>query len=71
MSGDVECAWLATGIADAVTSDLRALAHFHVVDRSRVADVTGRANRGHREVAVALQALLLVFSDQLTNRVSY
>jgi|KBSMisStandDraft_5_1062788.scaffolds.fasta_scaffold01200_6 adenylate cyclase len=68
MSGDAECAWLATGIADAVTTDLRALAHFHVVDRSRVADATGRANRGPQEVAAALHARLLVLGAfQRTN----
>jgi DNA-binding winged helix-turn-helix (wHTH) protein len=68
MSGDAECAWLATGIADAVTSDLRALEHFRVVDRARVSDVTGRANAGPQDVAAALQARLLVLGAfQRTN----
>ena len=63
-----ECAWLATGIADAVTSDLRALAHFRVVDRSRVADAMGRANGAPQDVAAALQARLLVLGAfQRTN----
>jgi adenylate cyclase len=68
MSGDAECGWLATGIADAVTSDLRGLDHFHVVDRARVADVTGRANAGPQDVAAALPARLLVLGAfQRTN----
>jgi DNA-binding winged helix-turn-helix (wHTH) protein/tetratricopeptide (TPR) repeat protein len=68
ISGDAECAWLATGIADAVTSDLRALAHFQVVDRSRVADVIGRPGDAPEDVAAALQARLLVLGAfQRTN----
>ena len=68
MSGDAECAWLATGIADAVTSDLRALAHFDVVDRSRVADAASQATRGPQDLAAALQARLLVLGAfQRTN----
>jgi adenylate cyclase len=68
MSGDAECAWLSAGIADAVTSDLRALEHFHVVDRARVVDVTARANAGPQDVAAALQARLLVLGAfQRTN----
>ena len=44
VTGESACGWLATGIAETVTGDLRALGKFRVVDRSRVVESTRRTN---------------------------
>jgi DNA-binding winged helix-turn-helix (wHTH) protein len=68
VSGEPECAWLAAGIAETVTGDLRALGHFRVVDRSRVVEATRRTNGAAQEIAAALHARLLVLGGfQRTN----
>ena len=68
VSGEPECAWLAAGIAETVTGDLRALGHFRVVDRSRVVEATRRTNGALQEMAAALHARLLVLGGfQRTN----
>jgi DNA-binding winged helix-turn-helix (wHTH) protein/tetratricopeptide (TPR) repeat protein len=43
VSGDREVGWLASGIAETVTNDLRATAPLRVVDRIRVVEATRRA----------------------------
>ena len=60
VSGAPESAWLAAGIAETVTGDLRALGHFRVVDRSRVVEAMRLTNGALQEMAAALHARLLV-----------
>jgi DNA-binding winged helix-turn-helix (wHTH) protein/Tfp pilus assembly protein PilF len=55
-SGDPELAWLATGIAETVTNDLRQLGVLRVIDRVLAAEVLNRAGGslaalGHERVA--------------------
>jgi DNA-binding winged helix-turn-helix (wHTH) protein/Tfp pilus assembly protein PilF len=42
LSGDREYAWLASGIAETVTNDLRAAASLRIIDRVRVVEAAGR-----------------------------
>jgi DNA-binding winged helix-turn-helix (wHTH) protein len=44
VTGDADSAWLSAGIAETVTSDLRALGRYRVVDRGRVASASRRAS---------------------------
>jgi DNA-binding winged helix-turn-helix (wHTH) protein len=60
MTGDPDAAWLSAGIAETVTGDLRALAHFRVVDRWRVMEGTRRTGGSLRETARDLGARLVV-----------
>lgn len=60
VSGESTCGWLATGIAETVAADLRALGYFRVVDRSRVVESSRRTNGALQEMAADLQASLLV-----------
>jgi DNA-binding winged helix-turn-helix (wHTH) protein/Tfp pilus assembly protein PilF len=60
VSGDDDAAWLSAGIAETVTSDLRALGHFRVVDRWRVVEVARRTDGSLEQVAADLHARLTV-----------
>jgi adenylate cyclase len=54
VTGEADSAWLAAGIAETVTSDLRSTGHFRVVDRGRVIDAVRRSGGSLHEVAAAL-----------------
>jgi DNA-binding winged helix-turn-helix (wHTH) protein/Flp pilus assembly protein TadD len=54
VTGDADSGWLAAGIAETVTSDLRATGRFRVVDRGRVIDAARRSDGSLHEVASAL-----------------
>jgi DNA-binding winged helix-turn-helix (wHTH) protein/tetratricopeptide (TPR) repeat protein len=60
VTGDADSAWLSTGIAETVTSDLRALGRFRVVDRGRVAEAERRSSGSFQQVAAELDAPLVV-----------
>jgi DNA-binding winged helix-turn-helix (wHTH) protein/tetratricopeptide (TPR) repeat protein len=60
VTGEPASAWLSAGIAETVTGDLRALAHFRVVDRWRVMEATRRASGSLQEIAADLGARLAV-----------
>ena len=60
VTGESTCAWLATGIAETVTADLRAMGHFRVIDRSRVIEASRRTNGALAEMAADLHASLFV-----------
>jgi len=60
VTGDADSAWLAAGIAETVTGDLRALGHFRVVDRWRVMEAVRRTSGSLEEVAADLGARLAV-----------
>jgi DNA-binding winged helix-turn-helix (wHTH) protein len=46
MTGDPDLAWLATGIAETVTNDLRTIGELRVLDRALLADAAGRPGGG-------------------------
>ena len=60
VSADPESAWLSAGIAETVSSDLRALGRFRVVDRWRIAEAARRAGGALQELAATLQVRLVV-----------
>lgn len=60
VTGDADSAWLAAGIAETVSGDLRALGHFRVVDRWRVMEAVRRTSGSLEEVAADLGARLAV-----------
>src|SRR5438552_5875691 len=60
VTGDADSAWLAAGIAETVTGDLRALDHFRVVDRWRVMESARRTGGSLEDVAADLRARLAV-----------
>src|SRR6185436_13108637 len=60
VGGDAEFNWLCAGIAETVTGDLRALDHYRVVDRGRVAEAIRRTTGSLQDVAADLQARFAV-----------
>ena len=60
VTGDPETAWLAAGIAETVTGDLRALGDFRVVDRRRVLEAMAAAGESMQGVARETGAALVV-----------
>jgi len=60
VTGGADVAWLATGIAETVTSDLAGLNHFVVVDRWRVIRATQQTGGTVQDIARAVGAHLLV-----------
>jgi len=60
VTGDADSVWLAAGIAETVSGDLRALGHFRVVDRWRVMEAVRRTSGSLEEVAADLGARLAV-----------
>ena len=67
VSGDPTVAWLASGISETVTGDLRALAHFKVADRWRVAEAARRTDGSLRQMAADLHARLAVVGSYQLN----
>lgn len=59
VTGDPDSAWLSAGIAETVTSDLRALGQLRVVDRWRVVEAVRRAGSSLQQVAAELGVPLL------------
>jgi len=60
VANDAEVAWLGAGIAETVTSDLAALAHFRVVDRLRLVDAVRHTSGSVRDVGAFVGARLVV-----------
>jgi DNA-binding winged helix-turn-helix (wHTH) protein/Flp pilus assembly protein TadD len=60
LSGDAESAWLSNGIAETVTSDLRAFGQFRIVDRRHVIDASRATDGSLHQVAGALGIRLAV-----------
>jgi len=60
VSGDPASAWLAAGIAETVSGDLRALGTFRVIDRGRVMEAIRRTNGSLDAVAADLNVALVV-----------
>ena len=60
LTGDDALNWLAPGIAETVTNDLRGLDGLQVIDRWRVVEAAGDADRSPLGVAAAVEADLLV-----------
>lgn len=60
VTGDADVEWLATGIAETVTNDLAALAHFRVIDRWRVGQAARQTDGSVQQMGAALSAPWLV-----------
>jgi TolB-like protein/Flp pilus assembly protein TadD len=60
VTGDGDAAWLSAGIAETVTGDLRALGHFRVVDRRRLAEAVRGTDGSLQQIAHALGARFAV-----------
>jgi DNA-binding winged helix-turn-helix (wHTH) protein/tetratricopeptide (TPR) repeat protein len=60
VTGDADVAWLASGIAETVSTDMAALARFRVIDRWRVHGVTRTTAGSPADLARQLGADLLV-----------
>ena len=60
VTGDPAAAWLAAGIAETVTGDVRALGTFRVIDRGRVMEAARRTNGSLEAIAADLNAALAV-----------
>jgi DNA-binding winged helix-turn-helix (wHTH) protein/Tfp pilus assembly protein PilF len=60
-------AWLSAGIAETVTSDLRRLGHFRVVDRRRVLEAVRATDGSLEQIASALGVRLLVVGNVQRN----
>ncbi|HEV3141829.1 MAG TPA: winged helix-turn-helix domain-containing protein, partial [Vicinamibacterales bacterium] len=60
VTGDADAAWLSVGIAETVTSDLRGLGRFRVIDRRRVVEAARRTDGSLAQVAADLRARLAV-----------
>ena len=61
-------AWLSAGIAETVTSDLRRLGHFRVVDRRRVLEAVRATDGSLEQIASALAVRLLVVGNVQRNQ---
>jgi DNA-binding winged helix-turn-helix (wHTH) protein/tetratricopeptide (TPR) repeat protein len=67
VTGDPEAAWLSPGIAETVTSDLRALGPFRVVERWRVTDAARRTDGSLEQIARDVRARLAVLGSVQRN----
>lgn len=67
VSGDPSVAWLASGIAETVTGDLRALGHLKVVDRWRVMEASHRTDGSLQQVTADLRARFAVVGSYQLN----
>jgi DNA-binding winged helix-turn-helix (wHTH) protein/Flp pilus assembly protein TadD len=67
VTGDANSAWLAAGIAETVTGDLRAMDRFRVVDRGRVIEAIRSTDGSVHQVAARLGATLAVVGSYQTN----
>ncbi len=60
VTGEQDFAWLAIGIAETVTADLRALGRFKVVERWRVIEAARRTDGSSQQIAAALAVRRIV-----------
>ena len=67
VAGDAESSWLAAGIAETVTGDLRTLGRLRVVDRWRVSEAARRTDGSLERVAQDLHARLVVVGSYQRN----
>ena len=67
VTGDPDAAWLSAGIAETVSSDLRSLGGFRVIDRWRVLEATRTTGGALEAIAAALQVRLAVIGSFQTN----
>ena len=67
VTGEADSAWLAAGIAETVTGDLRATGRFRVVDRGRVIDAIRRTGGSLHEVAAQLGTTFAVVGSYQRN----
>ena len=63
VTNDPDAAWLAAGIAETVSNDLRTLGRFRVVDRWRVNEVVRRTGGAIHDVAAALRVRLVAMGS--------
>jgi TolB-like protein/Tfp pilus assembly protein PilF len=63
VTGDADAAWLAAGIAETVSADLRALGTFRVIDRWRVLEAVRTAGGSLQQIAAALHLRLAVMGS--------
>lgn len=63
VTGDPSVAWLASGIAETVSGDLRALGRFRVIDRSRVIEAARHANGALPQLAAMVGTPLVVMGS--------
>jgi DNA-binding winged helix-turn-helix (wHTH) protein/Tfp pilus assembly protein PilF len=63
VTGDPDAAWLAAGIAETVSADLRALGTFRVVDRWRVLEAVRTAGGSLAGIAAVLRVRLAVIGS--------
>jgi DNA-binding winged helix-turn-helix (wHTH) protein/Flp pilus assembly protein TadD len=68
VTDDRESAWLSAGISETVTGDLRALAHFRVIDRRRVVEAARRTDGSLHQIAADLGAQMVVVGSFQRNR---
>jgi DNA-binding winged helix-turn-helix (wHTH) protein/Tfp pilus assembly protein PilF len=68
VTADDDDAWLSVGIAETVTSDLRRLGRFRVVDRRRVLEAVRATDGSLEQIASALGARLLVVGTVQRNQ---
>lgn len=66
-TGDPDLAWLANGVAETVTSDLRRLVGFRVIDRGRVLDAVEAAGGVTRRAADLVGSDLVVLGSYQRN----
>ena len=67
VSGDADSAWLAAGIPETVSNDLRALGRFRIVDRWRVNEAVRRTGGQLQDVADALRVRLVAVGNFQTS----
>src|SRR5262249_51717507 len=67
VTGDPDSAWLAAGIAETVTGDLRSTGRFRVVDRGRVIDAIRRTGGSLHEAAAWLGTTFAVVGSYQRN----
>lgn len=67
VTGDADAAWLSAGIAETVSSDLRSLGGFRVVDRWRVLEAARTTGGALEAVARGLNVRLMVIGSFQTN----
>jgi DNA-binding winged helix-turn-helix (wHTH) protein/Flp pilus assembly protein TadD len=67
VTGESDSAWLAAGIAETVTGDLRAIGRFRVVDRGRVMEAIRRTNGSAHAVSADLGTAFAVVGSYQKN----
>jgi DNA-binding winged helix-turn-helix (wHTH) protein/tetratricopeptide (TPR) repeat protein len=67
VTGDADAAWLAAGIAETVTADLRAIGRYKVADRARVVDAMRRTNGSLHDASSMLGVTFAVVGSYQRN----